>query len=87
MFLLVSLVSFLSLNNSSSTFIILTLTSSLTHFTVHGNLLEVSTDNAARFLPLLRDLGGEVGTAAEFLEVLGGIVNTQSTQMLLDGGG
>ena len=35
---------------------------------------------------LLRDLG-EVGTEAEFLEVLGGIVNTQLTQMLLDGGG
>jgi hypothetical protein len=47
----------------------------------------VSTDDAARFLPLLRDLGGEVGTVAELLEVLGGIVNKVLTQMLLDGGG
>ena len=38
-FLPVSLVSFLSFNSSSSTFIILTLTSTLTCFTVHGNLL------------------------------------------------
>jgi hypothetical protein len=59
---------------------------SLATFLVAGSTV-VSTDDAARFLPLLRDLGGEVGTVAEFLEVLGGIVNKQLTQMLLDGGG
>jgi len=46
-----------------------------------------ATVNQQTFLPLLQDLGGEVGTGAEFLVDLGGIVNKQLTQMLLDGGG
>ena len=47
----------------------------------------ISRDDLARFLPLLRGLGGELGTVEGFWEDLGGIIDQQLTWVFVDGGG
>src|SRR6266446_1005484 len=52
-----------------------------------GGATVASRDDLACFLPLLRGLGGDLGTVEGFLEALEGIVDQQLTWMFVDGGG